>query len=88
MKLSERLISETEKLWTDATKKEFLVDMAKGVLDEDLYKNYMIQDYLYLMDYIELLNRMLEAAEDEELRVFFERIIKDTEHETYMAKCA
>lgn len=83
MKLSERLIGETKKLWTEATKKEFLVSMARGTLDKDLYKNYMIQDYLYLMDYIKLLKRMLEAAEDEELRVFFKKIIKDTEYETY-----
>ena len=46
MKLSERLIGETKKLWTEATKKEFLVSMARGTLDKDLYKNYMIQDYL------------------------------------------
>ena len=83
MKLSERLMSETVNLWEDTSRKAFLVDMAKGCLDESLYKNYMMQDYLYLMDYIKLLKRMLELAEDGELRAFLERIIVDTESETY-----
>ncbi len=83
MKLSERLIRETEELWTEATGKEFLVNMAKGTLDEELYKNYMIQDYMYLKDYIDILKKILEMADDDELRAFLERIIKDTEYETY-----
>ena len=83
MKLSERLKSEVENLWIEATGKEFLVSMARGTLDIKLYKNYMIQDYLYLKDYIGILNKMLELADDDELRVFLERIIKDTEYETY-----
>ena len=83
MKLSERLISEAKNLWIEATGKTFLAEMARGTLEERLYKNYMIQDYLYLKDYISILNKMLELAEDDELRVFLERIIKDTEYETY-----
>ena len=83
MKLSERLRNETENLWEDTSRKPFLVDMARGSLDADLYKNYMMQDYLYLKDYIELLKKMRELAADGELRGFLERIIEDTECETY-----
>ncbi len=83
MKLSERLISETENLWIDTSCKRFLADMARGSLDADLYKKYMMQDYLYLVKYIELQKKMLAMNTDEELGAFFERIIRDTEYETY-----
>lgn len=83
MALSEKLISEAENLWLEAADKEFLVNMAEGTLDEVLFKNYMIQDYLYLKDYIQILNKMYEMAEDDELKDFLAGIIKDTEYETY-----
>lgn len=83
MKLSDRLFKETEELWIEASQKEFLKGMADGSLEIGLFKNYMIEDYHYLKDYIEILKQMLNLAEDEELRSFLERIIQDTEYETY-----
>ena len=82
-KLSEKLKSEAKALWTEAVEKEFLVSMAKGTLDTELFKNYMVQDYLYLKDYIGILKRIREMAEDEKLAVFLDGIIGDTEYETY-----
>lgn len=82
-KLSEKLKSEAIALWTEAAEKEFLVSMAKGTLDIELFKNYMIQDYLYLKDYIGILKQIREMAEDEKLAVFLDGIISDTEYETY-----
>ena len=82
-KLSEKLKSEAKALWTEAAEKEFLVSMAKGTLDTELFKNYMVQDYLYLKDYIGILKRIREMAEDEKLAVFLDGIIGDTEYETY-----
>ena len=82
-KLSEKLKSEAKALWTEAAEKEFLVSMAKGTLDTELFKNYMVQDYLYLKDYIGILKQIREMAEDEKLAVFLDGIIGDTEYETY-----
>ena len=59
MKLSDRHISEAENLWIEAAGKEFLTDMVRGTLEERLYKNYMIQDYLYLKDYISFMMSQL-----------------------------
>ncbi len=83
VRLSEKLKSIVEDLWIEATDKEFLVSMAKGTLDIELFKNYMIQDYLYLKDYIGILKKIREMSEDEKLVEFLERIICDTEYETY-----
>ncbi len=82
-KLSEKLKSEAEALWAEAAGKKFLVSMAKGTLDIELFKNYMVQDYLYLKDYIGILKQIREMAEDEKLAVFLDGIIGDTEYETY-----
>ena len=44
--------------------------MAKGTLGAERFKHYMIQDYLYLTDYIDVLNKTKELAESDELISF------------------
>lgn len=81
--LSEILKNEVENLWIEAASKEFLVSMARGTLDMEKFKNYMIQDYLYLKDYIEILKMIREMSEDDALNSALDKIITDTEYETY-----
>ena len=83
MKFSDRLLRETKNIWDQAVEKPFVIGMAKGTLDTDLFKNYMIQDYLYLKDYIGILKQMLSMTEDAKLRSFLADTIKSTEYETY-----
>ena len=55
MKISDILLSNIKPLWDEAADKNFVIQMAEGTLDINSFKKYMIQDYLYLYDYIEIL---------------------------------
>ena len=83
MKISDMLYEAAQDLWGEAAEKSFVREMAEGSLDEGLFRRYMIQDYLYLLDYIEILNFIRSQAEDESLRHFLQSVIKETENETY-----
>ena len=82
MRLSELLFAKTKELWDEAASKPFVVQMAKGTLDEGLFRRYMLQDYLYLKDYIGILKDIWEIAEDEKIKTFLKRIIDGTVDET------
>ena len=82
MKLSELFFAKTKELWDEAANKPFVIEMAKGTLDADLFKRYMLQDYLYLKDYIGILINIRDMAEDENTRAFLKRIIDGTIYET------
>ncbi len=96
MKLSEVLFSSVSDLWKEAAEKPFVTGMATGTLDMRLFKNYMMQDYLYLKDYAGILKKMVELVPDGNegdkgtkaskipgLREFLLSAVKETEDETY-----
>lgn len=83
MKFSDKLYDGVIDLWLEAVDKPFVKEMAEGTLDEDLFRNYMIQDYLYLLEYIDILGLIYDLAEGEDLRDFLQVVIKETENETY-----
>ena len=83
MKFSEKLHTGVEDLWREAAGKPFVREMALGTLAEKRFRNYMIQDYLYLLDYIEILCFIRNQTEDEDLRRFLLAVINETEGETY-----
>lgn len=82
MRLSELLFAKTKELWDEAANKPFVVQMAKGTLDEGLFRRYMLQDYLYLQDYIAILKDIWEIAENVKIKAFLKRIIDGTVDET------
>lgn len=81
MSLSDILYKQVKNLWKEATKKPFVTEMANGTLDQSRYHNYMIQDYMYLQDYIDILNSTLEYTEEPELKNFLNTIIDETKQE-------
>lgn len=83
MKLSDTLYTEVKDLWKEAAEKPFVIEMAKGTLDEERFRHYMIQDYLYLQDYMDILNIILEHTSDPGLRAFLHSTIEVTRNETY-----
>jgi len=83
MKFSETLFAGVDDLWREAADKPFVREMALGTLTEKRFRNYMIQDYLYLLDYIDILSLIRRQAGDESLRQFLLSVIKETENETY-----
>lgn len=54
MKLSEILFEEVKEIWQEYLKHPFVKEMANGTLDIEKFKYYMIQDYIYLKDYIKV----------------------------------
>ena len=76
------LFSETEDLWKEAVNKPCVKKMADGTLETEKYRRYMLQDYLYLTDYIELLREISESTEKKSLRSFLEKILRETQEET------
>ena len=77
------LYEAAQDLWGEAAEKSFVREMAEGSLDEGLFRRYMIQDYLYLLDYIDILSFVRSQTEDEGLMHFLMAVIKETENETY-----
>ena len=51
MKFSEVLFSEVKKIWDGYLEHPFVKGIGEGTLDKEKFKNYLIQDYLYLKDY-------------------------------------
>ncbi|HBG67501.1 MAG TPA: thiaminase II, partial [Kandleria vitulina] len=45
-------------LWDNEVNNDFIVQMAKGVLDIERFKNYLMQDYFYLLDYLDILKKL------------------------------
>lgn len=83
MKFSDQLYAGVNDLWREAADKPFVREMALGTLSEKRFRNYMIQDYMYLLDYIEILCFIRSQTEDEDLRRFLLAVINETESETY-----
>lgn len=54
MKLSEKLYEYSKDIWDEYLKHPFILEMAYKTLDVEKYKYYMIQDYLYIKDYIKI----------------------------------
>ncbi len=82
MSFTDTLYAGTEHLWKAAAQKPFVIEMAKGTLPASGFRNYMLQDYLYLLDYIDLLNRMHVQAKDHQMQAFLGQVIADTRRET------
>ena len=81
-KLSKLLFSRAEKLWIEASQKDFVIGMARGDLSRGRFCSYMIQDHLYMLDYKGILEQLLNCTEDPELCSFIDRMIEEVEYET------
>ncbi|MFC5711230.1 thiaminase II [Thalassorhabdus alkalitolerans] len=54
MKFSERLYEKVQPIWKKNHEHPFVQGMGNGSLDKEKFRYYMIQDYLYLIDYSKL----------------------------------
>ena len=83
MNLSQLLSARAKSLWKEAAEKPFVTEMARGCLSKDRFRRYMLQDYLYLLDYIDILRSIRTYTQDPSLQAFLDRIVGQTEQETY-----
>ena len=81
MKTSEILFNNVKPLWDEASEKEFVLQMAKGSLDSECFKKYMIQDYLYLFDYNDILKDIKDLSDSADITSFIDAIINEVEEE-------
>lgn len=71
MLLSDYLFNESKKIWDEYLKHPFIVEMGKGTLDKEKFRNYLVQDYLYLLDYAKVYAMGLIKSDDVNHMKFF-----------------
>ena len=92
MKFTEHLYAKFKADWRKNHEHPFIVDMGKGTLDLDKFRFYMIQDYLYLIDYAKLFALGAVKASDLKTMGIFASLLDSTLneemslHRTYAAR--
>ncbi len=92
MTTTERLLAATEDIWAEYYTHPFVRGIADGTLDREKFRYYMIQDYLYLIDYAKVFAVGVSKAKDgETMKLFagYVHQILDGEmdiHRSYMAR--
>lgn len=64
MKLIERLYESVQDVWPRYLEHPFVVEMAQGTLPLDKFRYYMLQDYVYLRDYVKIFAACISKADD------------------------
>ena len=92
MTVTERLLASSRELWDAYNGHPFVRGIADGSLDEEKFRYYMIQDYLYLIDYAKVFALgVVKAVDMESMRLFANYVhqILDGEmeiHKAYMKR--
>ena len=92
MTMTERLLEATKEIWDGYNETPFVKGIADGSLDHEKFKYYMIQDYLYLIDYTKVFALGAAKAKDlSAMKLFagYTHAILDGEmdiHRAYMAR--
>ena len=76
MKFSEELFDEVKEIWDEYLKHPFVKGIGEGTLDKEKFKNYLIQDYLYLKDYAKVFAMGLVKARNMKEMKFYHESIK------------
>lgn len=75
MKFSEVLFSEVKEIWDGYLEHPFVKAIGEGSLDKEKFKNYLIQDYLYLKDYAKVFAMgLVKASTMDEMKFYHESI--------------
>lgn len=82
MKLSEKIYARAKELWSQYLCHPFVTEMAKGTLPTEKFRYYMLQDYLYLKDYVKIFAAIIQKAEDFDLLSFLSEEMSETIQET------
>ncbi len=71
MKTTQRLLHVSKEIWAGYHKHPFVRGIASGTLDREKFQYYMLQDYLYLIDYAKVFAMGAAKAQDKEtVRLF------------------
>ncbi|GAX47397.1 thiaminase II [Pseudolactococcus reticulitermitis] len=89
--LAERLKENVLELWETTYQHPFVQELGQGTLPQEKFKFYLLQDYLYLLDYARLMAYAAINADDESSMCYFTQIQSDIlgseleTHRNYMA---
>ncbi len=72
MNFVDTCIADSMPIWEDCLRSEFLVKMAEGTLDEKCFRDYIVDDSLYLRQYAKVFAWGIIGTEDPEaMRTFY-----------------
>lgn len=92
MLLTEKLYKSAEEIWDSYLEHSFVKEIGLGTLELDKFKFYMIQDYLYLIEYSKVFALgILKASNEETMRIFSSLVYSTLNdemkvHKLYMEK--
>lgn len=75
MKFSDRLFERVKDIWGTYYEHPFIKGIGNGALEIDKFKYYMIQDYLYLLDYAKIYALGVVKADSEEVMKGFAKSV-------------
>ncbi len=82
-KLSQRLHACVQDIWPRYLTHPFVMQMADGTLPMEKFRYYMLQDYLYLKDYVKIFAAIIQKADDFEQIRFLSGELANTIGETF-----
>ncbi len=94
MKTTERLLKVTKEIWASYNEHPFVLGLQDGSLDQNKFKYYIIQDFLYLEEYAKVFSLGIAKAKSQEtMKLFSKYVTLLTEgemdiHRGYMGKFA
>lgn len=75
MLFTDYLFEGSKDIWEGYIKHPFLIELGKGDLDKEKFKNYLIQDYLYLKEYAKVFcMAVVKSKSLKEMRIFYEAV--------------
>lgn len=78
MLMTERLYLEVEKIWDGYLQQPFLREIKEGRLPLEKFRYYMIQDYLYLLEYVKVFAMGVVKARDEGIMRHYAQLVGST----------
>ncbi|MGL4571106.1 MAG: thiaminase II [Clostridium sp.] len=83
MKFTDYLFEESREIFDEYLEHPFLKEIGEGTLDKEKFKEYLIQDYLYLKEYAKVFCvGVIKAESMDEMRFFYNSIKGTMEDET------
>ena len=75
MLLTDYLFESAKHIWDEYLEHDFLKEMGEGILDKEKFRNYLIQDYLYLKEYAKVYSMALVKSENMKQMKFLQQSI-------------
>lgn len=73
MNITERLYEAAQPVWREYLQHPFVTGIGDGTLSEDQFRYYLLQDYVYLLDYARVFALGVVKAQDPETMQFFSK---------------